>query len=629
MKIRDSQDRWRRDGLPSGLTKHTLLQLPIWEAFVNRCKRLQPASDLQVLPSHFSETDLLPYQAPNIAIAALSHSLPEFMRYCRNKTFAYMTSQRIMDVVQLPRTVSGPDIGTYKKFVKSMLRFPVAEIRTVGIRVPDEMGELRPVSQLYDHTMRLFSQTLKFTERSSFIHSQFRDLLTSIRDVGLVHTITFDTFVSCAKAVEVALNPHTQAGTRVDRQSLLEMSDMAFDTYQGSLPALIMLNEALWRVLDNISFVRRKGIRRHGASYVSPERYCSEGALSIVLPPSKFVRQNLEPVVWTQRALFFNEPTAEVLTVNNKLGVPSAGEVVEHLKVLTTQIGHDHPGNLSLLSDIKATYKWLNEHSQEAQEALLLAHDLSIFLNVNDPMTDAWDGQWATAEQLVLDLRYDHKPYKCVRLFLQEYDNLLRAAGSGTLKLFKREAEEGDTSDLGAIRYRESRKAFNEMRKAGKLTDVTFKPSYTGEDDLTVGVADLRAHRIFLAAMIPHFRDSANWMEEPIPFYGTSFGAKTLLDFIYTGEFVLPTIDLESDEELAKLMRDFLELLPIADQWDMPDLKEKIEWSMIHKYDMLQSLPHAHQIMRKVAVECKAQKLEAALDDLTRDNGMLLQHFQD
>ena len=49
-------------------------------------------------------------------------------------------------------------------------------------------------------------------------------------------------------------------------------------------------------------------------------------------------------------------------------------------------------------------------------------------------------------------------------------------------------------------------------------------------------------------------------------------------------------------DELARLLRDFLELMQIAEEWNMPKLKEKLEWNIIHKFDMIQRLPHANQM---------------------------------
>jgi hypothetical protein len=45
-------------------------------------------------------------------------------------------------------------------------------------------------------------------------------------------------------------------------------------------------------------------------------------------------------------------------------------------------------------------------------------------------------------------------------------------------------------------------------------------------------------------------------------------------------------------DEVDRLLRDLLQLMSIAEEWDMPKLKEKLESNIIHKFDMIQRLPH-------------------------------------
>lgn len=225
------------------------------------------------------------------------------------------------------------------------------------------------------------------------------------------------------------------------------------------------------------------------------------------------------------------------------------------MKVLTTQIAQDYPGNLTLLSDIQATYKWLDEHSEEAQQPLLSAGHFKLFLNVNDPTEDGWTGKWETAQNIVLNLHYDCQQLRTARDFLVKYDKLLLAAGCSTMKVFDRDAREPPPT-LSESDNQRLREVQNEMRKSGELTDMVFVPSSSAPGvadneyesgstidvefddnvlgDVVVNPLDLRAHRLVLAAAIPYFRDRANgWKVENIVdgirFYGSAFGAKLLL----------------------------------------------------------------------------------------------------
>ena len=242
---------------------------------------------------------------------------------------------------------------------------------------------------------------------------------------------------------------------------------------------------------------------------------------------------------------------------------------MEHLKVLTTRIAQDHPKNPLLLSDIQATYKWLEEHADEAGAFLLSASHLKLFLNVNDPITDEWTGQWESAESIMLNLHYDYGKFRRAKDFLLKYEKLLLAAGSTTMKIFNRDGREPapNSSESDHQRLRE---VLNVMRKSGELTDIILVPtsrpsegyleeSYEmyradGLDDIQFECQDgadsgvkpvedmvddslaLQAHRLILAAAIPYFRDRVkveNIVDE-IPFYGSWFGAKLVLGMLPT-----------------------------------------------------------------------------------------------
>jgi len=49
-------------------------------------------------------------------------------------------------------------------------------------------------------------------------------------------------------------------------------------------------------------------------------------------------------------------------------------------------------------------------------------------------------------------------------------------------------------------------------------------------------------------------------------------------------------------DEVVRLLRDFLELMQIADEWNMQSFKEKLEWNIILKFDMVQRLPQANKM---------------------------------
>ena len=242
--------------------------------------------------------------------------------------------------------------------------------------------------------------------------------------------------------------------------------------------------------------------------------------------------------------------------------------------MLTTRIAQDHPKNPVLLSDIQATYKWLDEHSEEARLSLLSAGDLKLFLNVNDPTTDEWTGQWETAKNIMLNLHYDFGSLKTAGDFLLKYDKLLLAAGCGTMKIFNRDSHEPAPSSSESDNQR-LREVLNDMRKSGELIDTVLVPTFSsaevsiwannesdcgsdveqaeyecndgaGDNDVEpdsdvveVNPSELGAHRVILAAAIPYLRDRATgWKKDSVVdeiyFYGSAFGAKLLLGTVPT-----------------------------------------------------------------------------------------------
>ena len=67
-------------------------------------------------------------------------------------------------------------------------------------------------------------------------------------------------------------------------------------------------------------------------------------------------------------------------------------------------------------------------------------------------------------------------------------------------------------------------------------------------------------------------------------------------DFVYTGDFEYPNVPRSNElEGLKHLLYELLALLPIADEWDMPDLMNKVESEIIHKHDLVQRLLPLHE----------------------------------
>jgi hypothetical protein len=152
-----------------------------------------------------------------------------------------------------------------------------------------------------------------------------------------------------------------------------------------------------------------------------------------------------------------------------------------------------------LIEDLKATYSWLADHEDEAEELLDYNQD-KLFLNVDNPASE-W--KWDSASELLFDERDSSNPRR-VRQFLRDYSKLLRAAG--VQEISNVSPDDLPPGDSHEAQLRRIRGCFNEMREADQLTDVTF----TAEDG-----TEFAAHRVFLAAQSRHFKTcfTPGWRE--------------------------------------------------------------------------------------------------------------------
>ena len=316
------------------IVRQHLFQIKLWPAHTSRGEDIYSASDLGMLPPSFPIKALMPY-LQHRPTASYSHTLHDVILFCRSipigkkkKTVLWMSPESILASIQLPSSVHDlSELVHFVAFLRCLLgSFSTPSLSALSLSVFDTSGRMQPLVQLYDHTVSLFSTSFAYTP-GSFVHPSLRDedLVQAMRDLGLRSRISFGDFRLCAMAVQTSLQSYDLVGVPTSDE-LMNMSRVAFECYNDRLASLIMSNKPKWASLNVIRFVRPKNIHRQGASYLAENYYV--GKRGLLLAPNDFVLPKFEPIVWTQRALFFDEPSTNLVALNTKLGVPDVSEVV-------------------------------------------------------------------------------------------------------------------------------------------------------------------------------------------------------------------------------------------------------------------------------------------------------------
>ncbi|KAJ7137800.1 inositol-pentakisphosphate 2-kinase-domain-containing protein [Mycena epipterygia] len=544
--------------------KNILSALSIWEATQGNIPVLLPERQVHMLPFPSLRVDTFAgYLKPAIALAEFSLPLQTVIRWSPVRQVT--SSTQLAEMLELPQRLRIADVQSYSRLLQAFLS--LQDGKPWQLPVPDGNLVLRPASELFDQSEPLFSIALQLRtpEEELFLHPLFRTFQAQLRSKGLKFDIDWNSFLRCVRCIQAAL------ATRESPEGpILAGARIVYLFYNSRLPSILMADVRKWEELRLLPFIPRNQRRSTTISF-STESYCSP--LPVVVSPSQVLRQEHEQLAWTQRALFQEEPIPNLVAFNPSLGVPNANEVVNHLVVLALRIAPEHPGDPNLLQHIRATYGWLNQHVEDASD--FLRGRGALFLNVTDPDTDHWDARsWCSASQLLFDVQYDYPEtgsYR-VRDFLRNYRPLLIAAGANVEHAveFRPATQPQDSSGF--------REAFNAMRQRRQLTNIQLVPTAPAPDEEVVAEKTW-AHSTVLAAAIPHVREAlVNWSEGTVHQYqfpGTYFGACAILDFIYTGK-IERTVDADDSEGHMDLLRNLLELLPAADQWNMPELKDEI-----------------------------------------------------
>ncbi|KAF9016388.1 hypothetical protein BDZ89DRAFT_1166299 [Hymenopellis radicata] len=568
--IRPQMSNAYRDAIEDPDLLREYRKLPVWKAVRGGTSILESIDSVIVLPKDIALDALQPYLAPDSAFAEFSYDLVGIEWALQ---VARMT-KRISDTAKFSfKRMDAANVMQYLKLQPCCHR-----------KVPNGNLGLCLVTELYDENVPLFANC--FLGRPHlFVHSSFRDQKEFLLAGGLHHDVDIATFEACATALHDDVLRHPQGVMPF----FTATADLVFTFYKESLANVASgkLNSCLNK-LRTLKFILRLSSRRPNTPW-ELTRFSMVRDFPLIVAPEDIVLRKDAPFCWSQYVLCDEENMDIVLSNSNHrkdaFAVVSIHSVVQHLRVLALQVAEHYKGDKTLLADFTATYRWLDAQTdtQTVSKVLRQYEHEALFLNVDDPETEPW--LFVPATSLVFNLRFDEDDLYTVREFLSSRRRLLRLAGGSSLSSlqYSQTATSALTDSL-------IRSKFDQTRLQGELCDIVFVPLESGVP-LPDSTHRLKAHRVFLSVMVPHFEEAfKTGMAESLSgtvtyqFPGTLFGARAFLDFVYTGDIIVPPP--QTGEEMAELLEDLLELLEPADMWDIPDLKSYIGF-LIDKHELL------------------------------------------
>ncbi|KAF7320872.1 BTB domain-containing protein [Mycena chlorophos] len=559
--------------------------LPIWKKLQkDEETTLHKASDLKMLPfgisrgiaSHFMG---VPTTEHNPALVHLKVVPMDFNTFWSH--------------LKLPNVLSAEEQQPYKQLLTAMPTNFIYDPET--ILIPDGYRHLVKAKTLYVRHALFVAAFGSDNSPSHFVLDSFRDLEPRLVLMGMKShsNLDVDTFKECARAIQAAADsnqPNVNARARV-----------VFNAYSQDVPLRITsATKHLWQDLDRLRFVPREPLRSRTMRFDDTSPYVKP--LPAIVSPDQVVLPEHESVAWTQRAVLSVTPDERLLHAHMTFGQPTVKEVVAHLRVLALKVAKDFTSDIYVLADLQATYKYLDDFQDEAEDIISVYHDEPLFLNVEDPKTDPW--VFHCADEMFFNI-LDGGDLKSVKKFLQPFRDLLAVTGvEDIVQIPIPKVEQSSVETQLAM----LRTGFESMRAEGKLTDVVF----VCDDE-----SRQLAHRAFVAPMSEYLSDlflgsfteaGPGTAEEPVE-----------VEVDYPGQCVAAVLDYMYTVKAPTLERldDLLDVMDLANYWGLNELNLIVQTQIISKS---QISPATYEDVLARATELEAKLLLDACTFFEREN---------
>ncbi|KAM6499278.1 hypothetical protein JOM56_004786 [Amanita muscaria] len=532
-------------------------QVPAWpvqEGPSNTRLTALDDDDVTILPHRMPVATLCPFT--NHAIMDWKESMKNVKEPC--------TTQRIVQLLRVSAgtVIRSVDREKYKEFVKKFVKMD--KVGDHQLLVPNSNFTLQYARDLFE-LAELFIATFK-SDSPHLLSQDFQELAQDLEKYGLKRQCRLDLsmFIDCAAAFDSDLDR--------DKRSRGEVLYRYFNSLRLS-------PNDTWRCreLNNLKFIPRIDRQRLGYDDVDTVEYMAD-LPRVLLAPTQITIPGFEAICWSQKGKTDPSPNATLCGTYQSLGQPDGSAVLAHLIVLA-EIARDHGRHTGLLSDLKATYRWLNDHAGVITKLMKPRRNDKLFLNVDDPEFDEWI--WDSASKLVIGLQ-DVGEIREVKGYLRTHNELLNAAGvrrvqKGPAKPIP--SREDTSLDLPG--------RFNRMRQTGFGTDVVFVAQDSHNPILPAHTTWLVAnHDHFEAVFVGSGMRESRALEsvQSVKVERSSMCVNGVLDWIYVEKFPdsLTNSSSGSDEEAKQRLDLALEMLSLSDEWEVTGLHRDLQVFIIN-----------------------------------------------
>lgn len=492
-----------------------------------------------------------------------------------------------------------------------------SELIVDGERTPRESSEL------YDHENEIFQAAFRYEENRRFLHPKLRQysLLWSkipFRQGGSIMMV--EAYICCLQTLASRLSindPNTSSLLDDDckkvLQPLISMSWYPSGWSNGDWNEI--LNERVFRCRQE-----EPGVQRYRKDYIA-SLAARQGSLTL----SEILLPKYLPICWSQTAFPLHNPTDAVLEHTPGKGKPRCITVWLHLaylKSIAQNLDQDQIGDF--LSDLRATYRYLQSKPNASVWAFDLGEDAAVWLNLAtlDPklvLLNEIQECWCSISELVLHSSCDAGSRKTVKPGLMQYSQLLASLGCRSV------VYPTVTPPKLHVDHAVS-KSLQKLRQSGKLLDITFS---------TQGHR-IQAHRVVLAAISEKCarQFSGVWaVEQVIEFdekdpddFLSYHTLSTMINYAYDDEINWDDMKVsENDDESAKEKKLdlLLDLAKGADYWFIPALKSQVEAMILAGGRMLINLKNVDDVKERAEL-ARAAEVENMCNEFIRQNNYLL-----